>query len=147
MAVAGTTPVAGRPHKEGHFGVYALNQNPPEIPSAEDDESEHLWNELPPNMGSLSKEEIESLRRRGLNEMIPAEGADDGDAEVDNGKGGKVRRARGRDVVEYKGREFEDMVQDGVIQSRKGGKLRADAIDVDSSDASTTPAAEPPQQP
>jgi len=38
--VAGTTPQADRPEKEGHFGVYALNQQPPPSPSPEDDPSE-----------------------------------------------------------------------------------------------------------
>jgi len=38
--VAGTTPQADRPEKEGYFGVYALNQQPPPSPSPEDDPSE-----------------------------------------------------------------------------------------------------------
>ena len=29
--------------KKGHFGVYALNQQPPPTPSPEEDPSERLW--------------------------------------------------------------------------------------------------------
>mmetsp|Transcript_71265 Transcript_71265/g.104412 ORF Transcript_71265/g.104412 Transcript_71265/m.104412 type:complete len:171 (-) Transcript_71265:157-669(-) len=111
MGVSGTTPQADRPEKEGHFGVYALNQQPPPSPSPEDDPSERLW-DARTNMGKLSDEERDVLRRRGLNEMQNAPDRDDDDD--DDNPDPKVRRAKGRDFVEYKGREEEDMVQDGT---------------------------------
>jgi hypothetical protein len=66
-------------------------------------------------MGRLSEEELEVLRRRGLNEMIPAKSDDDEDDDAGDAGSGGTRRVRGRDVIEYKGREYEDMLQDGVI--------------------------------
>jgi len=111
LGVAGTTPLADRPSKEGYFGVYALNQQPPPTLSPEDDPSERLW-DATTNMGKLSEEERDTLRRRGLNEMVNA--PDDDDDDDDAGGDPKIRRAKGRDFVEYKGREEEDLVQDGL---------------------------------
>eukprot|EP00802_Teleaulax_amphioxeia_P010292 Tamp_10318.p1 GENE.Tamp_10318~~Tamp_10318.p1 ORF type:complete len:475 (+),score=111.32 Tamp_10318:55-1425(+) len=112
MGVAGTTPKADRPEKEGYFGVYALNEQPPPTPDPATDPSERLWDPKT-RLGQLSEEETLLLRRRGLNEMQPAPSEDDDDDD-EGATGGRVRRARGRDFVEYKGREAEDLVQDGL---------------------------------
>jgi len=115
LGVAGTTPKDGRPEKEGHFGVYALNQQPPPTPDPATDPSERLW-DLQTRIGTMSEEDMLLLRRRGLNEMQPAPSADD-DEDLDSGGDGRVRRARGRDFVEYKGRDYEDLVQDGLASA------------------------------
>lgn len=112
LGVAGTTPKAGRPEKEGHFGVYALNEQPPPTPDPATDPSERLWDPST-RLGNLSEEETQLLRRRGLNEMQAAPSEDD-DEDDEGATGGRVRRARGRDYVEYKGRDAEDLVQDGL---------------------------------
>jgi hypothetical protein len=48
--------------------------------------------------------------------MQPAPSADD-DEDLDSVGDGRVRRARGRDFVEYKGRDYEDLVQDGLASA------------------------------